>query len=44
MAAEKFKNTEFQGSAEQTLSIKDCDKVTEGEKNTTFGEHVRQNL
>jgi hypothetical protein len=27
IAAEKFKKEEFQGSAERTLSIKDCDKV-----------------
>ena len=27
IAAEKFKATEFQGSAERTLSIKDTEKV-----------------
>lgn len=25
--AEKYKNTEFEGSAERSLKIKDCDKV-----------------
>lgn len=30
IAAEKFKKEEFQGSAERTLQIKDCDKVSPG--------------
>ena len=33
VGAEKYKKDEFIGSAEKTLSIKDCDKVGDGSAN-----------
>ena len=40
VGAEKYKKDEFIGSAEKTLSIKDCDKVGDGSGNTQQLRHL----
>ena len=40
VGAEKYKKDEFIGSAEKTLSIKDCDKVGDGSANTQQLPHL----